>query len=155
MGCGTSAHGTSPMGFGAPTVSGVLAPEGSGRTVTGAVAAVEIDPITRDFVVDSTTGSESSMPATDQRVYLCLATLKGTRTSYESEGLATPQAINGDMTNQVQELVRLAMAPVLNDGSATLDTVIVESDNNRLFAAVTWTDVATGIQQPTRQQIGS
>jgi hypothetical protein len=92
-------------------------------------------------VVIDAYGSEEVMSDVQQRVYMCLRTIRGSRTSFQDFGLQTPRKILDDMQAEVYELVRVALAPVLADGSATLDTVQTETIKTTVCAAVTWTDV--------------
>jgi len=144
-----SPFGTSPAGIGMPVTSPALAKAGYGLSTTGAVSSVNIDCETHDYTFD-VNGSEEGMSDTAQRVFLCLSTLKGSRLSFQTFGFSRPTKITDKVNNEVYELVRVAMKPVTDDGSAVLKRVQTTTEGTRVYALVEWEDTRTGITQPTK-----
>ena len=141
--------GYSGAGIGMPITSPALAAAGYGKSTTGAVSSVNIDNETHDYTFD-VYGSEEGMSDTGQRVFLCLSTLRGSRLSFQAFGFKRPTKVSANIQNEVYELVRVAMAPVLDDGSAELLNVAVTTDVTRVYALVEWMDVARSQKRTTK-----
>lgn len=150
QGLGFAPLGTSPLGWGKPAASD---PQTASKSGYGAVSSVSFDPHTADVEIDAY-GSEESMTDAQQRVYFCLKTIRGTRTAFPDFGLQAPRKILDDMQTEIYELVRVALAPVLDDGSITLDAVRVETIKNTVCAAVIWTDTRRQKQYPSNVPLG-
>ena len=100
-GFGTFSFGTGPFGFGAP-VTGTAPPEGP-------AGSRWINPATRDFEVDPTTGQLKQMPAVRQRVLLALVTLVGSSTVLPKFGVRLPRKMGSQFDAQVRAAVNLAL----------------------------------------------
>lgn len=148
-GLGFDALGESPAGLGTPTQNSALAVLGYQRSTTGAVSSVQVTGRERDYAYDDN-GNEVGMGDTAQRVFLCIKTTAGSRIEYPESGLSIPETINGNMGPIMTERVRRAMAPVLDDGSVSLDNVDVTADGTMLVCVVTWTDLRTLKQRQER-----
>jgi hypothetical protein len=152
-GAGLAPFGTAPAGVGLPVSSPALAAAGYGLSTTGAVSSIEIDPVTRDTVFDAY-GSETGMADTAQRVWMLCETVQGSRANYPTSGLAKPLKAGGDdLVLVVEGLFRQALAPVVDDGSITIDSVTVETDPLRptyVYALVEWTELRTNSKQTTK-----
>lgn len=151
-GFGFSPAGTSPAGVGLPVTSPALVDAGFSQSTTGAVSSLNIDSESRDFTVDSL-GSEEGMSDTAQRVFLCMRTLRGIRPTFANFGFKGPPKITDDVRTQVKEAVRLALQPVLTDGSAELQSVETESEGTRIFALIKWRDTRRGTTTTTRKAL--
>lgn len=57
------------------------------------------------------------------------------------------------MRTQVKEAVRLALQPVLADGSAELQSVETETEGTRVFALIKWRDMRRGTTTTTRKAL--
>jgi len=154
IGFGFAPAGMSPAGIGLPVSSPALVAKGYQTSTTGAVSSVNIDPKTLDQTVDAN-GSDEGMSDTAQRVYFCLRTLQGAISNLPGFGLEHPKAASPDILPAVREMVRVAMAPVLDDGSATLDDVQIEVAGTSVFSLIKWTDVKRAKKLDTRARIGS
>lgn len=150
IGIGIAPSGTSPAGVGAPVTTGPLAKTGWQMSSTGAVSSVEIDPNTKDYVFDPTTGSEEGMGDIEQRVWLLCQTRRGSRTNYQDSGLATPRRITPNLKQQVEAEFKLALAPAIEDGSILIKSIEVESLGTQAFALVRWVNLNTDIERTTR-----
>ena len=153
MGFGFDKAGVAPAGLGTPVPCLSLTYYGYQVSSTGAVSSLQIDPSTRDYVFDEK-GSELGMNDTEQRVWCCLQTMAQSRVGYADEGLKLPKAIGENIKTEIEEAVRVALKPVLDDGSITLLSVVVESENTKVLAAVTWRDTRTSRETVTRTPLG-
>ena len=139
-----SALGTTPAGLGTPVVNGPLYAASSwSKSSTGAVSSVEIDPVTRDTVHDAN-GSEEGMGDTAQRIWMLCKMTQGSRANFPTDGFDQPGHIGGDFERVVTDAFTQALAPVVNDGSARIESITVETDANyptRGYALVTWFDL--------------
>jgi len=138
-GFGLATAGTSPAGLGTPTANTQLVGPGYQQSAGGCVSSVLINGATKDYEYDAY-GNEKPMSDTAQRVYLLCRTTIGSRMGWQSFGLQTPTHITPRLEREVERYVRTALKPVLSDGSATLDSVEVTSENNLVMAVVRWTD---------------
>lgn len=154
-GAGLDPAGTSPGGVGVPVTNYDLVGPRYTESTIGTVSSASIDPFTKDFKFDAN-GTEEPMGDTDQRIYLCMRTISGSRVGFQDFGLTKPLSARADSQNEVYELVRQAMAPVLDDGSAALLSVSTEVDGTRLYALVVWKDLKKALSTPqtTRLMIG-
>ena len=147
------ALGTTPAGLGTPTATGALYAAGSwSKSTTGAVSSVQIDPVTRDIVHDAN-GSEEGMTDTGQRIWLLCKTTLGSRANFQQDGFQRPDRIGGDFERVVTDAFAQALAPVVNDGSARIDSITIEIDPNfptSGFALVRWFDLRRQSQQETK-----
>lgn len=97
-----------------------------------------ITPYDRDFELDDY-GNKKGMDDTRQRVLLCIRTLANTRKNFPDFGLTLPKKIQtGQLKQQIQEAVRKAMRPVIEDGSVTLESVEVDSKDTTVYALIWW-----------------
>jgi hypothetical protein len=126
MGIGKMAIGlSSGLGVTLPSTSPARARPATGYTVGGCVSSAKIDGLERDFVVDDY-GNEEPMDDVEQRVFLCLRTSRDSRKNWPQFGLSLPDKIQpATVVTDITERVRQALAPVISDGSITLQTVEV------------------------------
>lgn len=154
-GAGIDPAGISPGGVGVPVTNYPLVGPRYSESTIGTVSSASIDPLSRDFVFDDN-GTEEAMGDTEQRVYLCVRTMAGSRIGFQTFGLNKPMSARSDGQNEVYEVVRQAMAPVLDDGSVELLSVEIEVDRTIVYALVVWKDLkkASSAPQTTRVRIG-
>lgn len=152
-GLGLSPLGTSPAGIGSQVANGPLYQSTAWqKSTTGAVSSVQIDPRTRDVVHDAQ-GSEQGMSDAAQRVWMLCQTTQGSRANWPKDGFARPESIGGDFARLTEDAFRNALAPMILDGTITIDSFTIEIDPatpTRGYALVTWTDRRTNRQEPTR-----
>ncbi|MFA4900976.1 MAG: hypothetical protein WC563_15765 [Brevundimonas sp.] len=152
-GLGFAPLGMAPCGLGSPASSDALT---AAIGAYGALSSIAIDPLSRDYLLD-VNGQEYAMGSSAQRVWMCLATLKGSRRNALQWGLGAPSHITESIVNDTREAVRLALLPCTSDGSVELIDVVVETDPVRptvLYAGVTWRDRASTSPPVTfRQQL--
>lgn len=154
MGLGLSPLGTSPAGIGSSTPSGPLYQATKWqKSTTGAVSSVEIDPVTRDVVHDAN-GSENGMSDAAQRVWMLCEMTQGSRANWPRDGFARPEKIDSaGFSRDVEDSFRNALAPMVLDGTITIDSFTIEIDPTtptRGYALVKWTDRRTSRQEKTR-----
>lgn len=152
-GLGLAPLGMAPCGLGSPASSDALT---AAVGAYGALSSVAIDPLSRDYALD-VNDQEYAMGSSAQRVWICLATLKGSRRNALQWGLGAPSHITDSVVNDTREAVRLALLPCTTDGSVELIGVVVELDPTRpttLYAGITWRDRAsTALPVTFRQQL--
>lgn len=149
VGFGLSTCGIAPAGLGSPAKNLRLVAPGYTQSLAGGVSSVMIDQRTRDYVYDAY-GNETGMSDTAQRVFMCLKTVAGSRVGFQTFGLSVPKTIDSRLQSVIEQNVRLALAPVLDDGSITLDKVDATSTGTTAIAVVWWTDSRTRTSQTTR-----
>lgn len=148
-----SSAGVTPGGLADPTELTALVGPGWEQSAGGCVSSVLVEFGTKDYVYDDY-GNEKPMTDTGQRMYMCMRTTRGSRISFQSSGLETPtHIIESRIQREVERLVRSACKPVTGDGSATIDSVEVESENNMVVAVIRWTDNRRQTQETTRAQL--
>jgi hypothetical protein len=138
-GSGLATAGFSPFGLGTPTTNTRLVSPGYEQSAGGCVSSVKIAWGTKDYEYDDY-GNEKPMSDTAQRVYMLCATTVGSRANWQTFGLQTPTHITSRTPREVENYVRAALRPVISDGSATLDSVEVTTENNMTLAVIRWTD---------------
>jgi phage baseplate assembly protein W len=142
-GVGFDSTGLAPAGLGTPTQNLDLATLGYQKSTTGCVSSLNVAR-DGDYSYDDN-GNEEGMSDTAQRVMLCLKTTAGSRVEYQDFGLRIPETTAGS----VEAAVRLALAPVLDDNSVTLDSVESTTSGTGAQVIVWWTDQRTRKQRST------
>lgn len=136
-GFGQTAMGLKPFGFGTP----VAAP----AAASGSWGVRWLDPVSRNFEIDPTTGQYKQMPEIRHRVFLMLAETFGSSTVRPTDGLKRPEKM-GDGFERLQEAaVRRALFQLTDvENLIRIDAVIVTRVNNqRAHTIVQWTDLTT------------
>jgi hypothetical protein len=139
-GFGIAPLGIAPLGLGSPASSDALT-----LTNYGALISMAIDPVTRDYMLDAN-GQEYDMGSSGQRVWMCLATLKGSRRNQLAWGLGVPTHLGDSALSDTREAVRVALLPCTSDGSIEVIDTQIEVDPQKpttLYALVTWRDRTT------------
>lgn len=135
MGLGTSPAGAFPAGYGYPTQA--AEPSQSNRYTRA------IDVATGDYSIDTATGGFARTTPTRQRVLLALATVAGSSTVQPLWGVGRPPKMGPQFESEVEASVRLALKPMVDDGSVTILSVTVERGaSSRARATVRWRDTS-------------
>lgn len=138
-GFGTSPVGSTPFGFGVPTVAPTppsTVPEG----------ARFIDPFTGDYVLDSE-GEYERISGVRQRVVVALTTRKGSSAVLQTFGLKLPDKIDATFQQRVTNAVRAALSHLIavKPPVIRLDAVEVQTPQpGRAYITVRWTDLTNG-----------
>ena len=132
--------GRIPLGFG----TGDDAPVPPG----GEWGSRYIDPRTRDYAVDQSTGQFQQMPAVRQRFLLRLTTLYGSSSVRPTDGVKLPRKFDEASRRNVDDAVRLAMRHETDiEKVARIDSVTLarNPDNHGLAdIVVSFVDLTTG-----------
>jgi hypothetical protein len=144
--------GTQPYGSGTPTV----AQDGGSVTLKNAVSGEQdgsrrLDPFTRDYVLDSTTGRVKGMSDTQQLVYLAVCTDKGT-SSMRSLGqeLRLIERITSNFARRVDSTLRTAVQHLVD--RKLIEVAGTQVDIVRPGVArvlLQWRDLASGNEEET------
>lgn len=136
-GFGTMPAGFGPFGLGTPPAP-AEAPTGGGGTRF-------IDPATKDYTIDSSTGQYGQAPSSRQRVVLALTTL------FESSGvpgfgIKLPKRMGDTFEAECKSAVASALRLMTEiEKSIRVDAVTVERGRGgRARVTVAWTDLLTG-----------
>lgn len=138
MGFGLSSFGLSPYGTGTPETSAVPA--------SGAAGSRYINPATRDYQQDPTTGQLAQMPSTRQRVLLALLTVQGSSSVYGRFGIKLPRKMGTSFEVEMRFAVRAALRHLTDaEKVIRIDSITVERGaGSRSRTTVSYTDLATG-----------
>ena len=137
-GFGIMGFGTGPMGLGTP-VSAEAPP-------TGEAGTRYINPATRDYQVDPSTGQQAQMPVVRQQVLLALTTLKKSAASLDWLGVKLPRKMGDRLQTETEKSVRAALRHLTDTQRLIrIDTIkAVAGRGGRAEITVGWTDVVTG-----------
>lgn len=137
-GFGLSPFGTS--GFGLASIDEVEALQ------LNPIGSRFIDPATRDYVFDESTGQLGQMPPLRQRVLLTLLTQRDS-SAVPGFGVALPKKIDRAFVSTVTAMVRNALRYLTDtERVMTLDGVQVKTGAWRAEITVSYTDLKTGIR---------
>lgn len=142
-GFGSMPAGSSPFGLGTPAAA-VEPPDGpSGSRY--------LNPITRDYEVDATTGHFKQMPGTRQRVLIALLTLRNS-SGLAGFGVRMPTRMGDAFETQSKQAVRQALQHMTEvEKSMRIDDIVVERGiGGRSRVTVVFTDLVTGDQDRVR-----
>lgn len=152
----TSGAGTMPAGFGSAglgTPVGLPVPGGGGYERSVDVVAVEsIDPVARDYVLDSD-GNHAAITATEQRVLLALSQPFGSLPWDASFGDRTLNLtkLPANALDTVRRHTENALAHLTRTGAIELLGVVIETDpRGTLLRAVDWLDTSARIARVTK-----
>jgi hypothetical protein len=137
-GFGLMPMGTGPVGLGTP-VSGTAPPEGP--------AGVRwLNPATKDYEQDPTTGQLKQMPKVRQQVLLAVTTLLGSATTLGTFGIRVPRKMGDRFQAEATNSVRLALRHLTDTQRVIrLDSVTaVHGRGGRAQITINWTDLLTG-----------
>lgn len=147
---------------GAGTMAAGIGP--GGLLVTATVAASPdksagsrfLNPRTRDYEVDSTSGQFAQMPPTRQRVLLALMTRKGSATAWPTFGLRVPDKIRSTFAAEMQANTREALSHLTREDAPVIviDAITVEIPSpGRAILTVSYTDLLTGESDEASAQV--
>lgn len=151
-GAGTQPAGISPFGLGEPDTA-LFTPGGAVNvnTSTGLQEGARfIDPYTKQYVYDATTGRAIGMPATRQRVQLAAMTaLRSSAQLSLGHNLAAIQTMGDDYEMQVTSTLTAALQPLVDDGSIVLNGIDVLRADARSGSrnVIRFTDLTTNTAQ--------
>jgi hypothetical protein len=135
--------GTSPFGLGTPAAAAV--------PPDGPAGSRYLNPITRDYEVDSSTGQFKQMPGTRQRVLIALLTVRNS-SGIPGFGVRAPVRMGDSFEAEMQNAVRQALRHMSEiEKSIRIDDIKVERGlGGRSRTTVSFTDLVTGDQYRER-----
>lgn len=135
--------GSSPFGVGTPA-SATVPP-------SGPAGSRFLDPVTRDYAVDSTTGQFKQMPGTRQRVLLTCLTVRDS-SGVRGFGVKLPGRMGDTFERQVENEIRRALRYMTEVEKSLLITEIkVERGmGGRARITIAFKDLVTGDQDRVR-----
>lgn len=137
-GLGDSPLGTSPAGIGLPDDDATV-PSGNSAMCRS------IDPMTRDYTVDTETGHLSQTTPVRQRVFIRLLTLKGSSTSVPELGAAIPGKMDERFSAKVVAAVHEALRQEVEvERVMSILSIDVQRSNRRAAIHVRYQDLTTG-----------
>lgn len=136
-GLGTASAGSSPVGFGdaddAPTAPVV------------SLMSRYIDPATRDYRVNETTGAFARMPPVRQRAMLAVMTVLGSSTGQADWGLRRPPKMGSNFEQQLESELRRALYRLTDTEQVMrIESIQIERDTIRALARIHYMDLTTG-----------
>ena len=151
LGAGNQPAGLSPAGLGSPL--GLPAPGAGFSKVFDVVDVRQIDPVSHDYVVDTTTsgGPHGTMSATYQRVMIALSTPLGQ--IQDAPTIGDPTLVLRKMPTDAQAAAttRLALKAIVDEGAIEILEIVSERlPLGTLARFVRWRDTATQTEMKTR-----
>ncbi len=137
-GLGNSPFGTSPFGIGTPATL----PD----PISGLPGVRFLDPRSRDYQYDSTTGQLAQMPTVRQRVLLSLLTLRGSSTVLPEFGVELPKKIDQAFERRVKDSVRIALRQLTEiERLIRIDGILISNrGGGRVVVTVAYTHTNDG-----------
>lgn len=137
-GFGIDSFGLGPFGLGTPAT----APD----PPSGQAGSRYLNPQTKDYELDATTGQLAQMPATRQRVLLALMTKLKSATTAQKFGASMPTKMGTTFEAEVQQAVRLALFHLTDtEPVIRIDGILVERGRgSRARVTVSYTDIVNG-----------
>lgn len=137
-GFGTSPYGTSPYGFGSVDEASEQASNPFGSRF--------LDPATRDYRFDSSTGQFGQMPPLRQRVLLTLMTVLNS-SAVAGFGTKLPKKIDRTFVESTKQMVRVALRYLTDtERVMRIDAIEVRTGGWRAEITVSYTDLETGVR---------
>lgn len=143
-GFGSMPLGSGPFGLGTPLPA---APP-----PVGPAGCRFINPVTKDYEVDSDTGQLKQMPGNRQRVLLALMTLQGSSSVLPQFGARFPKKMGNTFEARCQQEARRALRQLTEvEGVIRIDGITVTRGlSGRALIVVSWTDLESETQEITR-----
>lgn len=135
---GTMPVGTGPYGIGTPVTS--AAPP------AGAAGSRYINPATRSYEQDSTTGQLAQMPGLRQRVLIAVTTAKKSSSAIPEFGLLVPRVVGPSFESEIKASIRASLSQMTDvEKVLRIDGITVEiGASGRQRVTVSYTDITTG-----------
>lgn len=135
--------GTSPFGVGTPA--------SATEPPSGPAGSRYLNPVTRDYEVDSTTGQFKQMPGTRQRVVITVLTVRDS-SGVRGFGVRLPGRMGDAFERQVENEIRRSLRYMTEVEKSLLITEIkVERGlGGRARITISFTDLVTGDQDRVR-----
>jgi phage baseplate assembly protein W len=139
-GFGLTPAGTSGAGFGVPAVGG--APP------DGPAGSRFIDPVTKDYAQDSTTGQLKQMPPIRQRVLIALTTVLGSASTLPNLGMRAPRKMGDRFEGQMRNAVAAALYQLTEVEKVIrlVRVTVIKGRGGRSQTTVVWTYTQTNIE---------
>lgn len=139
-GFGLMPFGTGPMGLGTP-VSASLPPDGP-------AGCRYINPATRDYQIDDSTGQFAQMPKARQQVLLAITTLVKSATTLDWFGIRTPRKMGDRFQAEIETSVRTALRHLTETQKVIrIDSIDARRGaGGRALITVGFTDLTTGLK---------
>ncbi len=125
---------------------GVDTPAETAEPATGSVGSRYINPATRDYEFNESTGHLSQMPTLRQRVLLAVMTRKGSSTALPDFGISLPPKMGSTFEAEVTASVRSALIHLTDtERVMRIDSVVVEKGaGGRARVTISYTDTTAG-----------
>jgi hypothetical protein len=142
-GAGLCPAGAAPYGFGTPDAAPIPGGRIFRNTRTGeGLTSRMLNPVTGDYDVDAY-GRITGMTSGQQLVALAIRNVAEPR-------LRSIQVIGANFQRQVEEVLRVALAPIVARGLIAIVAILVErTGTSRSFARLRWRDLSTNEEQET------
>lgn len=135
-------------GFGSPFA---ITPFGEGSPASQvapptkpAERAAYIDPMTRDYVLDSE-GERARMPVVRQQMLLAIMTLLGSSSVARDRGIRPPRKITEDVDRQMRNAVTDATRSITDAGRARIKNIaVVVLGTGRVQTTISYDDLTLG-----------
>lgn len=139
-GIGLMAAGLGPFGLGSPT-------EGA-STPTAPAGIRHINPVTRDYEMDATTGQFKQTTSIRQRVLLIALTKIGSASRSRKLGVKLPAKVSENFEAETRDAVRIAYQQMTDvEQVIRIDGVdTVRGQLGRVAVMIRYTDLTTGKQ---------
>ncbi len=126
---------------------GLWTPEDAPAPATGDVGSRWINPQTKDYEINQSTGNLKQMPSVRQQIMLALSTIQGSAAMTPRFGVAMPNKMNNAFENAAKNACRIALSH-LTDGDFPIiridNLVVTRGRNSRVEILVDYTDLSTG-----------
>ncbi len=144
--------GVPPYGIGTPAVVARVRGKVYRNPYTGRQnGARKIDPVARDYVIDTTTGQSVGMTPAQQQVYLAVKTAKGSSAMRElGQTLLKIKRIGPNIERQVDMILRGAVDHIVKAGVIeVVETLVVMVRTGVVLFRLRWRDISTSDVQTT------
>lgn len=149
-GFGLAPFGLAPFGYGSPTIANPNIGLIFKKTDNSIGGGRFIDPVTRDYAIDSETGRLVGQDSVQQLVYLALVTVKGSSAVTNlGQSFTSIQLKTENIDVIIKNEVNLALKKLITQKLITLNDVVVDFVNGAARIRVVWTDISQNKQVTT------
>lgn len=116
-----------------------------------------LDPRTRDYSVDASTGQFAQTPPRRQQVLLAVMTEYGSATAAGTFGLKRPRTMRASFVADTQGFVRMALAHLTNENAPQIriDDILVEKlSTGRALVTISFVDLIDGLPDQAQTTLG-